>query len=269
MSKATDQNYLKNDQYQDASNLNARIALHQRFGTARVPWHRWVFDQFTLPPDARVLELGCGPGQLWVQNLDRIPADWQVTLSDFSLGMVEQAQQNLAASNHPFAFEQFDAQTIPFAEGTFDAVVANHMLYHVADRQKTYAEVRRVLKADGRFYAATNSRDNMRQIADLEESVGFVSDLGAFIREKNFFLLENGKTELDAWFSRVTFLRQEETLVVTEAQPLIDYIRSGVDVSALTTEKMNKLADMVEAEIRRQGAFRIDKITGLFIAEKG
>lgn len=88
MSKATDQNYLQNDQYQDASNLNARIALHQRFGMARVPWHCWVFDQFTLPPDARVLELGCGPGQLWVQNLDRLPSGWHMTLSDFSLGMV-------------------------------------------------------------------------------------------------------------------------------------------------------------------------------------
>lgn len=64
MPKATDQNYLQNDQYQDASNLNARIALHQRFDTAKVAWHRWVFDQLDLLPDAHVLELGCGPGQL-------------------------------------------------------------------------------------------------------------------------------------------------------------------------------------------------------------
>ena len=268
MSKATDQNYLKNDQYQNAANLNARIALHQRFGTVKVAWHRWVFDQLDLLPDAHVLELGCGPGQLWVQNLDRLPAGWQVTLSDFSLGMVEQAQQNLAASKHPFACEHFDAQVLSFADGTFDAVIANHMLYHVPDRQKTYAEVRRVLKADGRFYAATNSRDNMRQIADLEDSVGFTSDLGAFTREKNFFL-ENGEAELDVWFPRVTLLRQEETLLVTEAQPLIDYIRSGVDVSALTPEKLDRLTNMVETQIKNQGALRIDKITGLFIAEKG
>ena len=36
MSRATDQQYLQDDQYQDASNLNARIALHQRFGTGKV-----------------------------------------------------------------------------------------------------------------------------------------------------------------------------------------------------------------------------------------
>ena len=268
MIQATDRNHLR-EQYRAASKLDARVALHQRFGTARIGWHRWVFDQLDLPPDARVLEPGCGPGQLWVQNLDRLPAGWQVTLSDLSLGMVKQARRNLASSGHPFAYEQFDAQALPFADGSFDAVVANHMLYHVPDRDKTYAEVRRVLKPGGRFYAATNSRGNMRQIADLEDRLGFTSDLGAFSREKGFFFLENGEAELKAWFARVTIHRQEEALVVTEAQPLIDYILSGVNGAGLTEEKLGSLRASVEAEISDKGVFRIDKITGLFVAERG
>lgn len=62
MSQVTDQNYLNHEQYQDASKLNAPIALHRRFGTAQRDWQAWVFDQFILPPDARILEVGCGPG---------------------------------------------------------------------------------------------------------------------------------------------------------------------------------------------------------------
>lgn len=113
MSQVTDQNYLKHEQYGDASKLNARIALHQRYGTAPVDWHCWVFAQFALPPDARVLEVGCGPGRLSGQNQGRLPTGWAVTLSDFSPDMVAQAQQNLAASGHPFAFGQFDIQASP------------------------------------------------------------------------------------------------------------------------------------------------------------
>jgi len=180
MSRATDQNYLRGEQYQDAANLNARIALHQRFGTANIGWHPWVFEQLDLPTEARVLELGCGPGLLWGQNLERLPPGWQVTLSDFSLGMVEQARRSLAPSGYPFTFGQLDAQALPFVDDSFDAVIANHMLYHVPDRQKTYAEVRRVLKPEGCFYAATMSRDNMKQVADLERLCGFTSDFGAF-----------------------------------------------------------------------------------------
>lgn len=189
-----------------------------------------------------------------------------MTLSDFSRGMVEQARQNLAASGHPFVFEQFDAQAIPFADSRFDAVIANHMLYHVPDRRKTYAEVRRVLKPGGLLYAAANSRDTMRQIMELESQAGVVGGVKDFRSSSDFFL-ENGGAELMAWFPRVTLRRQEEALLVTETQPLIDYILSVMDGSDVEDDALERLRDMVEAEIREQGAFRIDKISGLFIAE--
>ncbi len=75
------------EQYQDASNLDARIALHTRFSRNHVAWFPWVLDRLTLPEGARVLELGCGPAKLWRENLDRIP-DWNITLTDLSPGMV-------------------------------------------------------------------------------------------------------------------------------------------------------------------------------------
>lgn len=60
-------------QYGDPTNLNARIALPERFSTNRSDLHRWLFDQLDFPPRARVLELGCGPGTLWTKHLDRVP----------------------------------------------------------------------------------------------------------------------------------------------------------------------------------------------------
>ncbi len=268
MSSVTDQNYLLNDQYRDASNLNVRIALHQRFGTGTIGLHRWAFDQFELPSDAHVLELGCGPGQLWTENLDRVPAGWQITLSDLSPGMVEQARENLAATSCSFTFAEFDAQEVPFADASFDAVIANHMLYHVPDRQKTYAEVRRVLKPQGHFYAAANSRDSMKQIADLEASLGVVGSLGAFAGSANFFKLENGGAELAAWFPSVKLRRLEDALAVTEAQPLIDYILSFADGAAITDDKTEKLKATVEQEINSKGAFYVDKASGMFVATR-
>ena len=267
MPQATDRDYL-HTQYQDASNLNARIALHRRFSTAPVDWQCWVFDQFLLPPGACILEIGCGPGRLWSQNLDRLPAGSTVTLTDFSAGMVGQARRNLAGSGHPFAFGQSDAQAIPFCDDTFEVVIANHMLYHVPDRRKTYAEVRRVLKPGGLLYATANSRDTMRQIAELEARVGVTNGVRGFHASADFFL-ESGVAELAAWFSRVTLRRQEEVLLVTEAQPLIDYILSVVGGSGLAVGTLDRLRGAVEAEIGERGAFRIDKISGLFIAGNG
>ena len=65
--------------YRDSSKLDARKTLHGRFSTNPHGFHRWVFDQLELPPESRVLELGCGPGYLWQENLHRIPNGWRMT----------------------------------------------------------------------------------------------------------------------------------------------------------------------------------------------
>ncbi len=55
MSNIADQAYLLSQQYQDATNLNARIQIHVRFSTNQYGLLRWLFDQLTLPPQCSIL----------------------------------------------------------------------------------------------------------------------------------------------------------------------------------------------------------------------
>jgi hypothetical protein len=87
MNRQNDPHYLIAEQYRDASNLNARIQIHRRFSTNTYGWTRWLFDIIGAAAGPDVLELGCGQGNLWAQNLGRVPADWRITLTDFSPGM--------------------------------------------------------------------------------------------------------------------------------------------------------------------------------------
>jgi hypothetical protein len=76
MSKFTDQQYLKTDQYRDSTNLDARVVIHQRFSTNPYGWFNWVFDTLMkLSGTARILELGCGHALLWKENAGRIPPE--------------------------------------------------------------------------------------------------------------------------------------------------------------------------------------------------
>jgi len=237
-------------QYRTASNLNARIALHQRFSTNPYGWLRWVFDQFRLPLQCRLVELGGGTGDLWVENQSRILTGWAITMSDASVGMVSHARQRLSSSEVALTFAVVDAQALPFATASIDAVIANHMLYHVPDQSRALAEIQRVLKPGGRLYASTVGQRHLAEIADL---VGrFDARLALWRGPSVFsFMLENGADLLGSWLHDVALTRYEDGLVVTEAAPLTDYILSGR--LQLTPEEEQTFRAFVAQELRRHG----------------
>jgi ubiquinone/menaquinone biosynthesis C-methylase UbiE len=71
-------------QYADSKNFMARIELNRRFGTNSYKWTSWIFDHIKFPKEAKILELGCGNAILWKANLNRIPQDSNILLSDLS-----------------------------------------------------------------------------------------------------------------------------------------------------------------------------------------
>jgi ubiquinone/menaquinone biosynthesis C-methylase UbiE len=261
MTKIADQPYLLAEQYKDAANLTARIDLHRRFSTNSYGWQRWVFDHFDLPPQARLLELGCGPGDLWRENRRRLPASWDITLSDLSPGMLDQARA--ALDRVGLRFQVIDAQYIPYPDAHFDAVVANHMLYHVPDRAAALIEIRRVLRPGGRFYAATVGEGHMQELNDLLRP--FMPASQTAFDGGVHFGLENGAAQLAPWFVAIQRDDYVDALVVTEAEPLIAYVRSTRGWSSLPDENIPALITQVEYLLSTRGAIRISKSSGLFV----
>lgn len=274
MTKARSEAEAVQEQYRTSANLDARIRLHVQFSTNRYGWPRWVFDQLEAPAQAQLLEIGCGPASLWVENGDRIPPGWALTLTDQSAGMIAQAQANLASVDHPFCFEQVDAQAIPFADATFDAVIANHMLYHVPDLPRALGEIRRILKPSGRLYAATNGKAHMAELRALIQQFDPALDyMASAAPPERFFSLENGTDHLTPWFQSVELRRYVDGLAVTDATALVDYVFS------MTTFTGQQFSDPAEARTaftahtaaqmaHQGGSFAIQKATGLFIATK-
>src|SRR6476469_9426903 len=123
------------EQYSSADNLRARIALHERFSTGAYPYPRWVFDGYDFGPDADVLEVGCGDGMMWRENLDRIPDGWRLTLTDSSEAMVALAHR---VRGDRVGYGVAHIEELPFGAESFDAVIANHMLFHVEDRPRAF-----------------------------------------------------------------------------------------------------------------------------------
>ncbi len=258
-----------NQEYENAFNLQTRIRLHDEFSANPYKWHHWLFDRLIMPERSTILELGCGDGTLWQRNADRIPADWDVTLTDLSEGMLNDAKERLELCVPPdrFRFMPADARSIPFPDASFDAVLANHMLYHVSERHQSLKEIRRVLKPGGVLFASTMGTSHMKEVKGLLSELNPNYDLGRqdFACE---FGLENGEDQLDAaGFVDIGLQRYEDFLQVTDAKPLIAYIRTTPGGREnLTDSRLSKLEAMLNETIREEGAVQITKEVGLFVA---
>jgi ubiquinone/menaquinone biosynthesis C-methylase UbiE len=219
-----------------------------------------VFERLVAADDARVLEVGCGVGELWRENAERIPAGWRVTLTDRSPGMVEAARAAAPSAEARVA----DVQELPFADASFDIAIANHVLYHVADRPRALRELARVLRPGGRLYAATVGREHMREIREL---IARVSP-APWTRSAERFGLETGPAQLEGFFEDVRVEPYPSILLVTEAESLVAFCLSMRDAYELDDDRMDRLRSIVGETIARSGSFRVTVSSGLVHARR-
>ena len=261
MRSIDDSSYLRNEQYRDGGNLSARVALHRRFSVNQTGWFPWVFDRIAAPDDARILDLGCGTGEFWLQNRGRIPQGWDLTLSDLSSGMVRETRTRLGEAGVAARWCVADAQALPFPDATFDAVLAAHMLYHVPDRGRAFAEIRRVLLPGGLLVATTVGIGHLRELDALASRL---SPETAMDDVADRFGLENGAGQLRPWFADVEREDYPDALEVTEVEPVVAYLMSmTLDVS-VDDARVAGLREELAEIIARDGAFRVTKTSGLF-----
>ena len=98
------------------------------------------------------LDIGTGPGQIVVKLARRL-AEWNFTGVDRSPGMIAQAQANLAAASGELAgrveFQVADGNRLPFPDDSFDLVMCNSVLHHLAEPEKLLSEMSRLVNSGG------------------------------------------------------------------------------------------------------------------------
>ena len=114
-----------------------------------------VIELLAAQPGERILDLGCGDGQL---TLRIVATGAKVTGVDASAQMVAAAQGRGAEAI------QGNAESLPFADQSFNAVFSNAVLHWVRDHDAMMREVKRVLKPGGRFVAEFGGHGNIAAI---------------------------------------------------------------------------------------------------------
>lgn len=256
------------DQYRNSTNLAKRINIHDKYSVNKTSWHKWVFDKLKLSSNTKVLEIGCGNAMLWHKNIKDIPGSTEITLTDMSEGMLADAKDNLQEDAEKFKFKLVDANNITFNEESFDMVIANHVLFYCSDREKVFSEIRRVLKPGGYFYCSTVGESHMKELELLVRKFNKDFVLSEFDPSSEFGL-ENGERQLSSWFQDIKRYDYEDHLVVTESEPLVQYVYSTHgNVNKILKDKYDQFEEYIKKELSKTGSIFISKSSGLFESRK-
>jgi SAM-dependent methyltransferase len=259
----TDRSYLTGVQYRDDTNLAARQAIyvHQR---PQFDLVATVLNLARLTGHEIVAEVGCGNGP-YLAILARRGHAGQLLGVDLSPGMLASTKAAVPQA----AVTIGDAQRLPLADGTADATLAPHMLYHVPDPASAAAEFRRVTRPGGQVLVTLNGADHTEELGDLVDGTAAalgLPDPGARAeRRHQSMTLDAGQHLLSGMFEMVERHDFTAQLVLPGPEPVSRYIASLPVTQALPDPAAFTAAAVARIPFGPDGTFRVTAHSGLLI----
>lgn len=115
----------------------------------------------------RVLDVAAGNGNATLAAARRFA---EVTSTDYVPALLDRAKERAAAERLPAAFQQADAEALPFADGSFDIVLSTFGVMFTPDQEKAAAELARVVRGGGRIGLANWTPEGF--IGQLFKAIG-------------------------------------------------------------------------------------------------
>ncbi|MFJ9696649.1 class I SAM-dependent methyltransferase [Kitasatospora sp. NPDC101183] len=255
----TDRTVLATSAYADGRHLAARQSIY-----------RWQQPQYDLPGivveelagvNGTVVDVGCGNGR-FIGRLHADRPDLQVVGADLSAGIL---------AGVPMPAVVADAQALPFTDGSADALLALHMLYHLGDIEAGITELARVLRPSGLLIASTNSDFDKQELNQLwARAAGDVLGIPegpSRVSLSSRFSLEKAPDYLGTAFRNIRVRELPGTIELTDPAPAIAHLASyeaWADQSGVPFhETVHRATEIVTATIEAQGSFTITCLGGI------
>lgn len=258
--------------YETDENLRIRQETHDKYTVPKVDFARWVLETIDWNGDETILDIGTGIGAYYPRLIALIPeANYYAVDLSFKMLKAHPAGESCVSMS--------DVMKLPYADNSFDVVMANHMLYHVPDIDAGIKEIRRVLKPNGKLLAATNSIHTMPELQVLmRRAIVLLTRYGATqvrppAMPSDNFALENGTRILARHFYAVVRHDIPSQLVFSDIEPAMRYLESmrqmredSLPEDVAWEDMMLIMRQQITQLVKHLGKLEINKVSGALIA---
>jgi ubiquinone/menaquinone biosynthesis C-methylase UbiE len=188
-----------------ASHYDSLVGLLLLGDRARL--RRATVDMIPIQPGARVLEVGCGTGDVALAARERAGSDGAVYGIDPAPEMIAVARDKATRAGLAVDFQVGVIEALAFPDASFDVVLSSLMMHHLPDdlKRRGLAEIARVLKPGGRLLIVDIKRPTTR-IGRALITLSFHGGLRAGVQDLPKLLFEAGFTQVQAGDMRFTLL---------------------------------------------------------------
>jgi trans-aconitate 2-methyltransferase len=175
-------------------------------------WAMELLSKLDLKGDERVLDIGCGDGEVTATIAERVPRGSAVGI-DSSRDMVDLATRHFPPERCPnVSFLLKDARALDFHE-EFDAVFSNACLHWVIDHQSVLGGIKRCLKPSGKVLLQMGGKGNASTVLEAIDTVLRIPRWAAYFKDFAFPYAFYGPDEYRAWLENLSFrIRRVELL---------------------------------------------------------
>lgn len=209
-----------------------------------------MLDALAVCPGQRLLDVACGPGHV-AGAAAALELDAEGV--DYAAGMVEVARKRFP----DLKFAVADAEALPHADQSFDAVACNMGLFHMGDPERAMREAARVLVPKGRFaFSQWTAPADSPLYARLFAALTDIADMSRADPAPNAYALSDQDGAIAA-MSRAGFsdasVRRLDTKLIARGDDFFDFfMRFGVRVPLIVAAQDADVKDRLRTRINTE-----------------
>jgi trans-aconitate 2-methyltransferase len=186
-------------------------ATYDRLPVPMTAWGEAVVGRLELAGDERVLDAGCGTGQVTEKLLERLPRGNVIAL-DGSPSMIQQARRRLGDERIDYVVADL-LHPLPI-DAPVDAILSTATFHWVPDHDRLFANLAAVLRPDGQLVAQCGGAGNIADIDLIVRELGFEAASGKVFptsEETTERLRAAGFVDIECWLhDEPTTLRADD-----------------------------------------------------------